>query len=158
MKDNVATTTIQRYWAVPGLLDRRLAALDIGGSALGGLASSRLDKILVREEKIAVGVTAGLYAFQRAGIFLVTASVKPGVDPAVVSKRLDQVLADYVSNGPTADEVQRAVMLEVSSRVRGLEQVGGFGGKAVTLAEGETFANDSNFYKKTLASYAGITP
>jgi predicted Zn-dependent peptidase len=95
---------------------------------------------------------------QRAGIFLVTASVKPGVDPAVVSKRLDEVLADYVANGPTADEVQRAVMLEVSSRVRGLEQVGGFGGKAVTLAEGQTFANDSNFYKKTLASYAGITP
>ena len=51
MKDHVATTIIQRYWAVPGLLDKRLAALDIGGSVLGGLASSRLDKIMVREEK-----------------------------------------------------------------------------------------------------------
>jgi predicted Zn-dependent peptidase len=40
MKDMVATTIIQRYWAVPGLLDKRLAALDIGGSVLGGLASS----------------------------------------------------------------------------------------------------------------------
>ena len=52
MKDNVATTIIQRYWAVPGLLDRQLAALDIGGSILGGLASSRLDNELVRKEKI----------------------------------------------------------------------------------------------------------
>ena len=60
MKDNVATTIIQRYWAVPGLLDKQLAALDIGGSVLGGLASSRLDKTLVREEKLAVGVSAGL--------------------------------------------------------------------------------------------------
>jgi predicted Zn-dependent peptidase len=158
MKDAVATTIIQRYWAVPGLLDRRLAALDVGGSVLGGLASSRLDKILVREEKTAVGVTAGLIALQRAGIFTVTATVRPGVDPALVSKRLDQIMADYLAKGPTQDEVQRAVMSEVSGRIRGLEQVGGFGGKAVTLAEGQTYAHDSNFYKKTLASYAGITP
>jgi len=158
MKDNVATTIIQRYWAVPGLLDRRLAALDIGGSVLGGLASSRLDRILVREEKIAVAVSAGLVPLQRAGIFTLSATVKPGIDPAVVSRRLDQVLAEYLARGPTADEVQRAVMLEVSGRIRGLEQVGGFGGKAVTLAEGETYAHDTNFYKKTLASYAAITP
>src|SRR5690242_12631609 len=82
IKDNVATTIIQRYWAVPGLLDKRLAALDIGGSVLGGLASSRLDKIMVRDEKIAVGVSAGLIPLQRAGIFMVQALVKPGLDPA----------------------------------------------------------------------------
>ncbi|HYU95033.1 MAG TPA: pitrilysin family protein [Sphingomicrobium sp.] len=158
MKDNVATTIIQRYWAVPGLLDRRLAALDIGGSVLGGLASSRLDKIMVRNEKIAVGVSAGLIPLQRAGIFSVSAVVKPGVDPAAVSKRLDQIMADYLAKGPTADEVQRAVMSEVAGRIRGLEAVGGFGGKAVTLAEGQTFAHDSDFYKKTLAQYAAITP
>jgi predicted Zn-dependent peptidase len=158
MKDAVATTIIQRYWTMPGLLDRQLAALDIGGSVLGGLASSRLDKILVRGEKTAVAVSAGLYPLQRAGIFFVSAYVKPGVDPKLVSKRLDQILADYIAKGPSADEVERAVMSEVSGRIRGLEQVGGFGGKAVSLAEGQTLAHDSNFYKKTLASYAAITP
>src|SRR4029079_18446181 len=117
-----------------------------------------LDKIMVRDEKLAVGVSAGLNPLQRAGIFTVSVSVRPGVDPAVVSKRLDQIMADYIKNGPTADEVQRAVMSEVSGGVRGLEQVGGFGGKAVSLAEGQTMAGDSNFYKKTLASYAAITP
>jgi predicted Zn-dependent peptidase len=49
-------------------------------------------------------------------------------------------------------------MSEVSSRIRGLELVGDFGGKAVSLAEGQTFAADSNFYKKTLAEYASVTP
>jgi len=158
MKDHVATTIIQRYWAVPGLLDKQLAALDIGGSVLGGLASSRLDKIMVRDEKLAVAVSAGMIPLQRAGIFTVSAYVTPGVDPAKVSKRLDELLADYIAKGPTSDEVQRAVMSEVSGRIRGLEQVGGFGGKAVSLAEGQTFAHDSDFYKKTLASYASITP
>jgi zinc protease len=158
MKDHVATTIIQKYWAVPGLLDRRLAPLDIGASVLGGLASSRLDRIMVRDEKVAVAVSAQMIPLQRVGIFNVSAYVKPGVDPAAVSKRLDAILADYIANGPTADEVQRAVMSEVSGRIRGLEQVGGFGGKAVSLAEGQTFAGDSDFYKKTLASYAAITP
>ncbi|MFL6740743.1 MAG: M16 family metallopeptidase, partial [Sphingomicrobium sp.] len=105
MKDHVATTIIQRYWPVPGLLDKRLAALDIGGSVLGGLASSRLDRIMVRDEGLAVAVSAGLTPLQRAGIFSISAYVKPGVDPAKVSKRLDEVLADYVAKGPTADEV-----------------------------------------------------
>ena len=158
MQDHVATVQLQRYWAVPGVLDRQLAALDIGGSVLGGLASSRLDKILVRDEQLAVAVVAQMIPLERAGIFNVTAYVKPGVDPAKVSKRLDEILADYVAKGPTADEVQRAVMSEVSNRIRGLEQVGGFGGKGQTLAEGETYAHDSNFYKKTLAAYAAITP
>jgi predicted Zn-dependent peptidase len=158
MNDHVATTIIQKYWAVPGLLDRRLAALDIGASVLGGLASSRLDKIMVRDEKVAVAVSASLNPLQRAGIFTVQALVAPGTDPKVVAKRLDEVMADYIAKGPSADEVQRAVMSEVSNRIRALEQVGGFGGKAVTLAEGQTFAHDSDFYKKTLAQYAAITP
>src|SRR5258708_36456807 len=67
-------------------------------------------------------------------------------------------MAEYIAKGPTADEVQRAVMSEVSGRIRGLEAVGGFGGKAGTLAEGQAYAHDSDFYKKTLASYAAITP
>ena len=158
MKDNVATTTVSRYWPVPGLLDPQLVALDVGGSVLGGLASSRLDEVMVRNEKIATSVSAGLYAFQRVGVFTVQATVKPGVDPALVEKRLDELVAQYVANGPTADEVKRASVSEVAGRIRGLEQVGGFGGKAVTLAEGQTFAGDSDWYAKNLATYAAITP
>jgi zinc protease len=158
MKDRVAAVQIQRHWAVPGLLSNQLAALDIGGSVLGGLASSRLDRILVRDEKLAVGVTAGLQPFHRIGMFEVTATVKPGVDPAVVEKRLDEIMADYIANGPTEDEVRRAATQVVGGRIRGLEQVGGFGGKAVALAEGQVYAADSDFYKKTLDQYAATTP
>jgi predicted Zn-dependent peptidase len=158
MKDHVATTEIQRHWAVPGMLSPQLAALDVGASVLGGLASSRLDKILVRDEKLAVSVSAGYQPFQRIGLFEVDATVKPGVDPDVVAKRLDEIIADYVANGPTQDEVTRATTREVAGRIRGLEQVGGFGGKAVALAEGQVFAGDSDYYKKTLGEYAAVTP
>ena len=157
MKDRVAAVQLQRHWAVPGINSAQLAALDLGGSILGGLASSRLDRILVRDEKLAVSVTAGLQPFQRVGLFEVTATVKPGVDPAVVDRRLNEIMADYLANGPTEEEVRRAATQDVAARIRGLEQVGGFGGKAVALAEGKVFTGDSDFYKRSLNQYASVT-
>ena len=142
MKDKVAATSIQKYWSVPGLLSEELAALDVGGSILGGLASSRLDQILVRDEKIAVSVTAGLNPYQRIGTFVVTATVKPGVDPALVEKRLDEIMADYLAKGPTAEEIQRAATVKVAYQIRSLEKTGD-DGHAETLAEGQLYAFES---------------
>ena len=158
MKDRVAATQLQRHWAVPGLNSAQLPAIDLGASILGGLASSRLDRILVREEKLAVSVSAGVQAFQRVGMFEINATVKPGVDPALVDRRLDEIMAEYLANGPTEDEVRRAATSDVAGRVRGLEQVGGFGGKAVALAEGQVYSGDSDYYKRSLAAYAAATP
>jgi predicted Zn-dependent peptidase len=158
MKDRVAATQLQRHWAVPGLNSDQLPAIDLGASILGGLASSRLDRILVREEKLAVSVSAGVQPFQRVGMLEVNVTVKPGVDPALVDRRLDAIMADYLANGPTEDEVRRAATSDVAGRVRGLEQVGGFGGKAVALAEGQVFTGDSDYYKRSLALYAAATP
>ena len=158
LHDRVATTRIYRLWAVPGLTDPDLVPLDVAASVLGGLSSSRLDNRLVREEKIAVGVTASLQPFERVGLFEVTADVKPGVDAALVAKRLDAVIAELLEQGPTADEVQRVATREVSGRISGLESVGGFGGKAVALAEGALYAKDPEFYRKQLAAYAAATP
>ena len=157
LKDRVAATSVQRYWIVPGLLSDELAALDVGASVLGGLASSRLDKVLVRDEKIAVAVTAGYQPFQRLGNFTVTATVKPGVDPALVERRLDELLADYIANGPSAEEIQRAATMEVGQRIRSLEKTGD-DGKIEKLAEGYLYNNDPLFFRSVLASYAALTP
>ena len=52
-------------------------------SALHRFTKLHLDLLesIVREEKIATSVSAGLYAFQRVGVFAMQATVKPGVDP-----------------------------------------------------------------------------
>src|SRR3546814_1692995 len=52
-----------------------------------------------------------------------------------LAQRLDALIPDLVANGPSQDEVDRAVTSVVANRIKGLEQVGGFGGKAVALAE-----------------------
>ena len=158
MHDRVANTRLYRDWVVPGLTSEDAVPLSVAGAILGGLSSSRLDNTLVRGEQSAVRVSAGLQAFHRVSMFEVTVDVKTGQDAAVVSRRLDELIADFVRAGPTADEVQRAVASALSGRIQGLEQVGGFGGKAVALAEGMLYANDPNFYRTRLQRLAAVTP
>ncbi|MFL0670418.1 MAG: M16 family metallopeptidase [Erythrobacter sp.] len=158
MKDQVAATRVTRYWPAPGLTSDELTALSVGTSILGGLASSRLDQILVRDEQLAVSVSASNSAFQRVGFLSVSATLKPGGDLAKLEARLDELLADYIAKGPTEDEVRRAATSQLSGTIRGLEQVGGFGGKAVTLAQGQVLAGDPAFYARQFDKLAALTP
>ena len=157
-KDQVAATNVTRYWAVEGLTGKDRIALDVGASILGGLASSRLDNVLVRDEQLAVSVSASNSAFQRVGFLSVEATAKDGVDLAVLEKRMDEVVANLIAEGPTADEVRRAVTSNLARTIRGLEQVGGFSGKAQTLAEGEVLAGDPDFYAREFETLAKLTP
>ncbi|MBB3033462.1 M16 family metallopeptidase [Alteriqipengyuania lutimaris] len=158
MQDQVAATSIDKYYSVPGITDRDLTALTVGANILGGLASSRLDNMLVRDEQLAVQVSAGNYAFQRVGILNIGAVVKPGVDAALVEQRLNEIIAEYIAEGPTEDEVRRAATSDLAGTIRGLEQVGGFGGKAVTLAQGEVLAGDPGFFERQFDILATLTP
>jgi zinc protease len=156
--DQIATTRIYRMWTVPGWGSADQVALQIAGSVLGGLNSSRLDNALVRGEQLAVSVSAGTQAFEDLGLFLISADVKPGVDPALVAQRLDEITAQFLREGPTPDEVQRAVMSGLSGQIAGLESVGGFGGKATQLAQGELYMGDPEFYEAQIRRYATTTP
>ena len=158
LKDNVANVRLYRTWNVPGIDGEDAVPLEVGAAVLGGLASSRLDNILVRSEKLAVSVSAYTQAFAQLGSFEVTVDVKPGVDADMVSQRLDAILTDYFRNGPSEDEIRRVVMSSLSSQIAGLEQVGGGSGKAATLAEGALYRNNPAFYKVQMAQMAAATP
>jgi predicted Zn-dependent peptidase len=158
IKDRVANVLVTRNWATPGSDHPDSPALDVAASVLGGLASSRLDNILVKQEKLAVNVSAGAQGGAQVGGFRVQAIVREGVDPATVGARIDAIMADFIRQGPTADEVSRVVTTRAANTIQGLESVGGFGGKAVALAQGTLFYNDPAFYKKRLARLAAQTP
>ncbi|MAY19086.1 MAG: peptidase M16 [Erythrobacteraceae bacterium] len=158
MHDQVAATTVDLLWPAPGITSDELAALNIGTQILGGLASSRLDNMLVREEQLAVGVGAGNYDFQRVGVLNVSATLRDGVELEALETRLNELIAEFIAEGPSEDEVRRAATTNLAGTIRGLEQVGGFGGKAVALARGEVLAGDPDFAVNQLELYASITP
>jgi zinc protease len=157
-KDQVAATSVSRYWAVEGITGADRIALEVGAAILGGLASSRLDKELVREDQLAVGVSASNSAFHRIGLLSVSATLKEGVELPALEARLDEVVNRMITEGPTEDEVRRAVTSTLARTIRGLEQVGGFSGKAQTLAEGEVLTGDPAFYAREFEALATLTP
>jgi predicted Zn-dependent peptidase len=158
IKDQVATTRVYRMWAIPGLDNPDYLPLVAGGSVLGGLASSRLDDELVRKQQVAVGVTAETQIFAQAGQFVVYADVKPGTDPATTAAVLDAEIAKFLAEGPTADELRRATTSYASGQIRAMESVGGFGGKAPTLAEGLLYNGNPRQYRTALDRAAALTP
>ncbi|WP_448502983.1 M16 family metallopeptidase [Sphingomonas sp.] len=158
MQDRVATTRLYRVWAVPGMTDADATPLSVAAGVLGGLASSRLDTALVREERLAVNVAAFNQSFAQVGLFGVQMDVRPGVDVEKAAARLDALIAEFLASGPNADEVQRYATSTIAGRLSGLEAVGGFGGKATTLASGALFADDPAFYRKELAALMAATP
>ncbi|KUR70080.1 peptidase M16 [Novosphingobium fuchskuhlense] len=158
IQDRVATTRIYRMWAIPGLDNPDYLPLQVGALILGGLASSRLDDALVRTSQVAVSASANASIFAQAGQFVMQADVKPGTDPAKVGAALDAQLARLIQDGPTADELARAATSFTAGQIRSLESVGGFGGKASTLAEGLLYAGDPGYYRKELEDAAKLTP
>jgi predicted Zn-dependent peptidase len=158
MHDRVSNTRIERTWIVPGQGHADEVELSVAAQVLGGLASSRLDRILVRDEQSAVNVTSFLLPFQRISYFGITVDVKPGEDPQAVTTRLDQIVADLIANGPTEDEIQRVATSEIARGVFAIEQIGGFTGKAWVLADGAIMTGDPGYFRSNLLEYGDVTP
>ena len=158
MTDQVPVTRVTRNWSGPGLNDPDAPALEVAMRVLGGLASSRLDNALVRGEKLAVAVTASAQIFEQVSFLQASMDVKPGINRAVAEKRFDEIIAQYIAEGPTEDEVRRAATGAVSAQIGALEMVGGFSGKGATLAEGQLYSRDPAKYKADLARIAAVTP
>lgn len=158
MRDAVAAPRLIRAYVLPGRADAAVPLVDVAATVLAGGQTSRLYDALVRKERLAVDVSGGVNALEKVSWAQFNVDVAPGIDPKKVEARVDQLFAQFLKTGPTADEVQRVATRAVAGTIRGLEAVGGFGGKAVSLAEGTVYVNDPGFYKVELARYAEATP
>ena len=156
--DQVPAPRLSFNWVVPGVNDPATPLIDIAAIILAGGDSSRLYNDLVRDKKLAVAVSGNVQDFEKISFLGIDVDVAPGVDPAAVETEVRAVVAKFLKDGPTPDEVSRVATRAVAGTIRGLETVGGFGGKAVTLAEGAVYSNDPDFYKIELARYAAATP
>ncbi len=158
MEDRVPQARIYRVWNVPewGSADGDYLAL--AGQVLSAGKSSRLFKRLVYDEQIATDVSAYADLREIAGLFVVQASVRPGVDPAKVERALDQELARLLASGPTPPELARARARIRAGFIRGVERIGGGGGTSDVLAHGQVFTGRPDAYKERMRRFASATP
>ena len=156
--DRVPQVRIYRAWPVAenGTDDSTL--LTLFSQVLGGSASSRLDSRLVHGDKLLDNVGTSNFGAEISGLFFITADVKQGVEPAKVEAVIDEELKRLLAEGPTAAELDQVKTSIRAGFVRGIERIGGFGGKSDVLAECAVYANKPDCYADELALIERATP
>ena len=158
MQDKVPQARIYRLWNAAQTGTTDIDQLQLFAQVLGGSKSSRLDKRLLHEDKLVDSVSAGAYASQLGSNFVITADVKQGVDPAKVEAIIDEELKKLVAQGPTATELGQAKTVLRAGFVRGVERIGGFGGKADALAECAIYVGNPGCFRDTLKTLDSTQP
>ncbi|WP_299592083.1 pitrilysin family protein [uncultured Microbulbifer sp.] len=155
--DQVPQTRIYKVWNVPAIGSPEENALDLLTSLLANRKNSLLYRRLVRDEQVATSVSAFYYGRQLAGQIIVMVDVKPGQSVEKVEKLLNDELQDFASSGVSVEELRRIKQSEFASLVKGLEKIGGFGGKTDILARSEFYYDDPGALISGLTDYAEVS-
>ena len=154
-QERVSQAKVYRVYPVPGWRNPDVAPLEIAASVLSGSNSARLDRRLVFEKRLVTSVQARNEVRELAGQFSIVATVKAGVDPAIVEREIDRIVEDFLRTGPSAEETQRARMRELTAFLRKIE---GLGARAGLLAESMSYAGRPDAYLDRLNMQANATP
>jgi zinc protease len=158
MQDRVPQARIYKVWNIPGWGTADADYLSLVSDVLSSGKSSRLYKRLVYDEQIATDVSAALDLREIGGLFSVEATARPGIDLGRVERAVDEELARFLAGGPTPVELRRVKTQYRAAFVRGVERIGGFGGKSDVLAQGQVFARRPDFYKVRLDRVERASP
>ncbi len=155
--DRVPQARIYKIWNVPEWGSADAVYLDLVSDILSSGKTSRFYKRLVYEDQIATEANAYLDTREIASQFVIKGTAKPGVDINDVEKAIDEELARFITEGPTEKELQRVKTQYISNFVRGIEKIGGFGGKSDILAKNMVYQGNPEYYKTTLARIQNAT-
>lgn len=149
--DKVPRSRLYMVWNTPGITHQDADRLDLATSILGGSKTSRLYQRLVQQEQLATSVSAYYMGREIAGQVLISIDIKPDASLEKAEAIVNEELSLFLKKGPDKEEVERAKTRLISDFIRDLEYVGGGSGKSSLLAYGQTYFNDPEYYKKSLA-------
>ena len=157
LQDRVPQARVYKAWNVATVKDKSVDHLSLASDVLAAGKSSRLYKRLVYDDQIATDVSAFVMTRQFGSLFLVIATATPGQDLAEVEAVLDEELEAFLVSGPTEAELARAQASTRASFIRGVERIGGFGGKSDVLAASEVYLGSPDGHKTTQANLLAAT-
>ena len=159
MQDRVPQARIYKQWNIPQFGSADGDYLDLVTDVLAAGKTSRLYKRLVYDEQIATDVVAYVDLREIAGQLVIRATAKPGGDLARVERAIDEELARFIGpgGGPTPSELRRVKTQSRANFIRGIERIGGFGGKSDVLAMNEVYAGNADHYQVTRQRIATAT-
>ncbi|HEX4751008.1 MAG TPA: pitrilysin family protein [Bryobacteraceae bacterium] len=158
VQDRVPQARLYKIWNVPGYGTKAADYLRIVAGVLSSGKNSRLYKRLVYDDQIATQVGAYLDEREIGSQFVVVATARQGEDLHKVERAVDEELQRFLHDGPSARELERVRTQGYGSFIRGIERIGGFGGKSDILASNQTYLGDARGYKQRLRHLEEVTP
>jgi zinc protease len=149
VQDRVPQARIYKVWNIPEYGSADGDYLSLVAACLSAGKSSRLYKRLVYDDQIATDAFSFARLSEIGGQFRMQATARPGDDLTRVEKALDEELARFLKEGPTPEELQRVKTQYAANFIRGVERIGGFGGKSDILAQSQAFRGSPDAYKTT---------
>ena len=151
--DQVELPRIYMAWITAPIFSQADGECDLIAKILGGGKSSRLYKKLVYEKRIAQDIIAHQSSLALGSVFTIEATCKPGIELQQLEDSIREELEAFQKVGPLPAELERARNTIESSIIRGLENLGGFGGVADRLNQYNHFLGDPGYLPKDLERY-----
>ncbi|MCS6627401.1 insulinase family protein [Roseibacterium beibuensis] len=158
MYDRVGQPRLYKVWNITPTGEADTDYLGMVADVLSSGRSSRLYKRLVIDEQLATSVQASAGGREIAGQFFVVATAKAGGDLGRIEAIVDEEMARLLRDGPTAEELERVRTQTAAGYIRGLERIGGFGGKSDRLAASEVFQGDPGAWRESYQRVVAARP
>jgi zinc protease len=157
LTDRVQLPRLYMAWHTPAIYEPGDAAMDIAASLLTGGRSSRLYRRLIYDLQIAQEVFAFQQSQSLGSVFVIVATARPGQTLDKLKAVIDEEL-DKLRTAPADErEMTRTLNQIEASFLRGMERVGGFGGKADQLNNYYTRTGMPDFFEEDLSRYRALS-
>lgn len=124
LKAPAENAVIYMGWKVPELSPSQLDekdpyALEVLAGVLDGNPNARLNRILVRDKRLALGIGAGYDSCctRTNTLFMVNASLMPGKSPEKIEVEVKKIISDIANDGITDAELRRVKIAITAAQV-----------------------------------------
>ncbi len=153
-EDRVTLPRLYLTWPTVGAKNDDDLVLDVIADILSGPRTARLTKALVYDSQAAANVAAFQSTNEDVGEFQVVVIPRPGHTLSELEAKVDEVMQKFLSEGPTAEEMQKATSGSELSFLRGLESNLG---KAEQLLSGAVYHGDPGYFRTEYQRQLSIT-
>ena len=157
MYDRVPNTRIYKVWNTPEIGSPEHTHFELMASLLTGGKNSSLYQELVYKRRLATSVSAFYYDRELAGQFWIAVDLANGQSLAELEAALDDTLSEFIKRGPNVKRLKNTKTSIRASWIKGLQRIGGFGGKSDLLAYSEVYSGDPGAYLKFINDMMEIT-
>ncbi|MDX1583884.1 MAG: pitrilysin family protein [Thermoanaerobaculia bacterium] len=144
-----------RLYHLPPTGERVWFSGDLLSGILAGGKSSRLERTLVYERKLAQDVSMFVLPTEATGMLILSSTARPGVPLRDLESAIDGVIEETFGSGPTDDEILRVRNQTEADHAHQIEQ---YESRADLIGMFRTFFGDATLINGWLENYAEAAP